>query len=805
MFALSWELHAAEDLRIGFDQRGLASITHRGVELMKPEDPRFRLHELGFTDAQSKERSRQLLASQPRAQSFDARKKVLTQEYDGFRVQCAYTTKENRLDMQITLANNTAAAIRQCVFFPLSLRLPHTVRNAGEWSRNAFLVDAYEHEKGTVMVTPVGYFYLRDGPHGARPLFVSGPAPENRPHHPLVDDAYWYDAGSPVLPGKTGSYGVSLVFGPPGATPQELCPEAYDEYAKAHPMEFRWPDRRPIATSFLCNPATGWKTNPRGYFQDPKVNVTTEEGLEAFGQRLLRYADDCIGRMKKMDAQGIIVWDIEGQEMPHMISYIGDPRQLPKLSPEMDRFSDAFMKKFRDAGFRTGITIRPTEIYRPNQAGRLAWSQRDVRDPLATMSEKIDYAQRRWGCTIFYLDSSVFDGGLLSEKQRKEMRDIPWVMPRGMFERLAKLHPDCLISPEFAERDHYRFGAPYSSPNLGDGGTDPLIRRLWPTAFRLVAVRQELMEKNWEHFAESVEKGDVLLFLPWIDTAENAFVQLLYREAAIRKGGALTLLAKADAATLAEKAGDPAEATRYAAATALGKAGTPAAVATLAGLLQDQSPLVRKQALAGLAQAKKIDDPACIALLGEWIKGSRDPIQNALRSQAADALARAGDAAVPALLGLLGDDKAAEAWPYAVRALGRTATADAKAGQTLIGWLNSKAPAKARLRNDVIESIGLLKVKDAVPSLLPILDKRDRQSESERGAAVVALGRIGDARAVEPLIKQFDVGYSTVVVYWIQFAIDGALRSITGQQNVVGRNEWLVWNQRRQAGQHRTP
>jgi len=36
-----------------------------------------------------------------------------------------------------------------------------------------------------------------------------------------------------------------------------------------------------------------------------------------------------------------------------------------------------------------------------------------------------------------------------------------------------------------------------------------------------------------------------------------------------------------------------------------------------------------------------------------------------------------------------------------------------------------------QLRNDVIEALGLLKVKDAVPALLPVLDKRDRESESE--------------------------------------------------------------------------
>ena len=561
-------------------------------------------------------------------------------------------------------------------------------------------------------------------------------------------------------------------------------------------MKLKWSDRRPIATAFLCNSATGWKTNPRGWFQDPKVDTTTEEGRQAFGLRLMKYADNCIAHMQKMGAQGIIVWDMEGQEMPHMISYIGDPRQLPKLSPEMDHFADAFMKKFRDAGFRTGITIRPTEIYQPNQEGQLSWNQREVRDPVATISAKIKYAQKRWGCTIFYLDSSVFGDGLLTPEQKKEMRGIPWVMPASMMEKLTALHPDCLISPEFAGQDLYRFGAPYSSPNLSDGGTDPRIRRLWPAAFRLVLVRQDLLEKRWESFADSVEKGDVLMFLPWGDFPEQAFIQLLYREAAIRKGGALTALARVETAILVEKAHDPAEATRYAAATALGKMCTSAAVATLAGLLKDESPLVRKQALSGLAQAEKIDDPACLAVLREWIKGSQDPVQNALRSLAAEALAKAGDTVVSSLIELLADDKAAGTWPYVIRALGRTGTTNAIAGQALIGCLNDKAAGKGQLRKDVIEALGLLKVQAAVPGLVSLLDQQDRNSEDERGAVVVALGRIGDARAVPALINQFKVTYSTVVVYWIQGALDQSLRSITGEANVIGKTEWLKWSEK---------
>ena len=235
-------------------------------------------------------------------------------------------------------------------------------------------------------------------------------------------------------------------------------------------MTLKWPDRRPIATVFLCNSAWGLPKNPRGWFQGNKdVDVTTPEGLEKFGAKLMAYADNCVVRMKKMNAQGVIVWDIEGEEMPHAISYIGDPRTLPKIAPEMDRFADAFMKKFSDAGFKLGVTIRPTEVYQPGVAGKPAWDHRLVRDPVALMSAKIEYAQKRWGCTIFYLDSNVFGNDMMSEEQRKKLRFIPWIMPIAMLGKLAALHPDCVIIPEWSEKIDYACSAPTAPPTWAKG------------------------------------------------------------------------------------------------------------------------------------------------------------------------------------------------------------------------------------------------------------------------------------------------------------------------------------------------
>lgn len=91
--------------------------------------------------------------------------------------------------------------------------------------------------------------------------------------------------------------------------------------------------------------------------------MTTDEGRAAFRDNLLGYADRCVKIMKDMDAQGMIVRDLEGYQQPGMV-YVGDPRVLPEYAPAMDRVADAFFQKFRDAGLRTGLTIRPNVVRR---------------------------------------------------------------------------------------------------------------------------------------------------------------------------------------------------------------------------------------------------------------------------------------------------------------------------------------------------------------------------------------------------------------------------------------------------------
>ena len=160
---------------------------------------------------------------------------------------------------------------------------------------------------------------------------------------------------------------------------------------------FDWPDRRPIGAIFLATSGKDWPKNPRGYFNDPDLDVSTPEGKAELRRKMMDLADASIKRVKEVGAQGIIVWDIEGGEMPHAVTYLGDPRILPRVAPEMDAIADEFFAKFREAGISTGICIRPSTIVFKNE-GNYPWitgryGHTDGQDPVGVLAEKIAYAK----------------------------------------------------------------------------------------------------------------------------------------------------------------------------------------------------------------------------------------------------------------------------------------------------------------------------------------------------------------------------------------------------------------------------
>lgn len=724
--------------------------------------------------------------------AFDFQHNSAVVELDLGRLEAAYQLNGNRLVATVSLSNTSDADMEFCVR-ALSLKTIFDNDNCEgqyfgkSWGFNSagckvgvFVQDGFSGEySGAADQNGFGPIRIRNrGPRTAK--------------HPVVDNTYLSDPGTLLAPGQTARFKVCLTFASEDAANAELFARDYAESDQKHPFALQWPDRRPLGAAFIAQSNTGWTQNPRGYIfgRRDKEDFQTKEGLAAFEKSLLDYADRCIVELKDKNAQGIIIWDLEGQEKHHAISYVGDPRRLPQIAPEMDRCADAFMKKFRDAGFKTGVTIRPTEYYEPTP-GKRDWTQREVRDPVALMSEKIDYAKKRWGTTIFYLDSNVFnqDWG-----KHPEGAGVPWTMPVGMIQKLQEAHPDCLIIPEWSNHDYYRWSAPYSSPNIGQLTTnvkDPFARISWPRAFGVVMVTESIMEMNLGTFVDGVGGGDVLLFCCWGHSPVGDMVKMVYHEAEMRK--CLPGQTEKDRTSRINELSTRDELTRYAAAKRLAQEKDAHALEVTAALLDDSSLIVRRAALDAIRAQGKVASPAVIEKLVGLLK-SKDPEAKVLRQSASEALAAQGAEALPAARALL-ESGSNDLRLYAVRCLAQIGIPDPASAKILLELFRKPELAKQQdMRESVIFALGRMKVNDALPGLLAILETDEgRGMEWLRVAAITALGDLGDKRAIQPLINEYRHNYSNVQVYVYKGRLYEALTKLTGQKHAVKPN-WRGWD-----------
>lgn len=166
------------------------------------------------------------------------------------------------------------------------------------------------------------------------------------------------------------------------------------------PLPPPWTDRRPIGRWVISGTGVGGRlsgTNPNGWLHDPTI---TGEGLAS------RLAAETarIGQLsQRLGAQGVIIYGIEGAAAQLNAGFVGDPRRLPTLAADMEPHADAIFVRLRQAGLAVGISITPWRLV--ERDGRLV----QLADPATALTElesKVGYAQRRWGCTLFYLNVS---------------------------------------------------------------------------------------------------------------------------------------------------------------------------------------------------------------------------------------------------------------------------------------------------------------------------------------------------------------------------------------------------------------
>jgi hypothetical protein len=328
-----------------------------------------------------------------------------------------------------------------------------------------------------------------------------------------------------IPPGESRTQVFGLRFLPAGTRFAEAAPDLLMRHAGAWPPLGDRGDRRPISRLFLCNPPdyTRWPTtghppgNPRGYFQNSEdVDIRTIEGRTALRLRLLDLADGMLDDLRAAGAQGVVVWDIEGQQEPHMTSYVGSPDRVFAVAPEMAHVpvgetlatADAFFRRFRDAGFRVGVCLRP-QRYGGDAPG--PYTQAEIPD-LEAMAElmrvKIAFAAERWGADLFYVDSNVSDL-------------FGWPVPdRRLFGPALRDHPRVLLMGEWQQCASWGVGAPYDATWYdGTYETPERVREVWPDAGTAIVVGSgdgsPVSASAAARHLAAARRGDILLFDGW--------------------------------------------------------------------------------------------------------------------------------------------------------------------------------------------------------------------------------------------------------------------------------------------------
>ncbi|MCL1856667.1 MAG: hypothetical protein FWF84_03370, partial [Kiritimatiellaeota bacterium] len=297
-------------------------------------------------------------------------------------------------------------------------------------------------------------------------------------------------------------------------------------YQRANPMELVWPDRRPIGKTFLASMGVGepdWDRNPNQWFMNAKdFDIRTEEGKEEFRTRVLKMADAAVAMAKAQNAQGIITWDIEGQRQGHV--YYGDPRQMGAIAPEMeykgeheDAVADAYFKRFKEAGVRYGVCVRPQRLYQtegePPTGGW--WVQDEVtrEEALELLISKIDYAVKRWGVTLVYIDSD-------------------YAVTSHDYKTLFKRFPGVLLVPEWKKPLHYAYTAPlHSYFHFKNTGTPAMVRKIFSSkAFCVNFVDGIAASPDREALLASLKDGDVPCVNSWYGNADITLLGELYKK-----------------------------------------------------------------------------------------------------------------------------------------------------------------------------------------------------------------------------------------------------------------------------------
>ena len=476
-----------------------------------------------------------LPGSSSRAGTPNKKADTIHLSYPWGRISCSYGKEDDKITMKIEISNTSSESLNELSIRLMELNFPR-IPNGGTLEAGMFGF-GFKGPEWPLGQCPASIPTVAD-PRFVVPLVhvdygtgalnlcsddvecaVNVPYSTNflaRTSYPLVITC------SDIKPGVTKAFNVSLRFGPAGARIQDLSGDVLERYAGKYPFQVNWNDHRPIGAMFLAGPQINVASNPRRWIVNfGDIDITNDKGKAAFRAALLKLADNSVQVLKDIGAQGMITWDPEGEEFLGAC-YYGDPRLVPSLAPEMEFKNDGaksvideYFEKFRAAGLKVGVCIRPQGIAMVD--GKPVHQAADDEHAAQILRERIAYAKQRWGCTLFYVDSTATVSGSLNP---------------DVFKAVADAHPDVLLIPENESMRYFAYSAPLNSYVHHKVTSTPAgARMVYPKAFSVLMAPDGDRPEDHHALVSAVRRGDILLFNGWYHSDGAKKIKRLYEEA----------------------------------------------------------------------------------------------------------------------------------------------------------------------------------------------------------------------------------------------------------------------------------
>ena len=531
--ALCPSLCALGDTKPGLDfsvsEHGLGSLLFNGQSLLaSPDGGELQSAQSLFRKANDSVIDK---PSSPAARS--QAKDAVDLTYPWGDVSCAYSKKgENEIVLHIGITNSSKGPIPDVSLRLMELTFPNVPEGMTlEAGMFGFGFKGKPAQMGTypLMADPEFVVPIVRVDYGNSTLnlcsddaesLVAVLYPTNRP----TNTSYpFLVACSNIGPGTTKTFTVSLRFGPSGSSVRDLSGDVLKRYADKHPFQVKWTDHRPIGAIYLASSGINVPTNPRRWIvNEGKIDITTDEGKTKFRQALLKLADSSIKVLKETNAQGMITWDPEGQEFMQSV-YYGDPRLTPTLAPEMEfkgegtaPIIDEYFARFQAAGLKVGVCIRPQQITMID--GKPVQGIADDEHAAEVLKSKIEYARKRWGCILFYIDSTV--------------GKTHTALSPDVFKSVADAYPDVLLMPENESMRYFAYSAPLNSYMHHKITSTPVgARMVYPKAFSVLLAPEGFRPEDDDALVDAVRNGDILIFNGWYKNQGVTKVEEIYGKA----------------------------------------------------------------------------------------------------------------------------------------------------------------------------------------------------------------------------------------------------------------------------------